>query len=63
MQQRMTQSMQAYADERGEMDLQDRLLRQAAETLEFTPSEAQLMAELPIEDPFAYTELVCKLMK
>jgi molecular chaperone HtpG len=25
--------------------------------------QAQLMAELPIEDPFAYTELVCKLMK
>ena len=25
--------------------------------------QAQLMAELPIDDPFAYTELVCKLMK
>jgi molecular chaperone HtpG len=25
--------------------------------------QAQLMAELPIEDPTAYTELVCKLMK
>jgi len=25
--------------------------------------QAQLMAELPIEDPAAYTELVCKLMK
>ena len=25
--------------------------------------QAQLMAELPIEDPFAYTKLVCKLMK
>ena len=25
--------------------------------------QAQLMAQLPIEDPFAYTELVCKLMK
>ena len=24
--------------------------------------QAQLMAELPLEDPFAYTELVCKLM-
>jgi trigger factor len=28
------------------MDLQDRLLRQAAETLEFQPTEAQLSAEL-----------------
>ena len=25
--------------------------------------QAQLMAELPLEDPFAYTELVCRLMK
>ena len=25
--------------------------------------QAQLMAQLPIDDPFAYTELVCKLMK
>ena len=24
--------------------------------------QAQIMAELPIDDPFAYTELVCKLM-
>jgi molecular chaperone HtpG len=25
--------------------------------------QAQLMADLPLEDPFAYTRLVCKLMK
>ena len=25
--------------------------------------QAQLMADLPLEDPFAYTQLVCKLMK
>ena len=25
--------------------------------------QAQLMAELPIDDPVAYTELVCRLMK
>ena len=25
--------------------------------------QAQLMADLPLEDPFAYTELVCKLMQ
>ncbi len=46
LRQKLTESMQAYTDERGEMDLQDRLLRQAAETLEFTPSEAQINAEL-----------------
>ena len=46
MRERMALSMQSYCDERGEMDLQDQLLRQAAETLEFEPSEAQLNAEM-----------------
>ena len=46
MRERMALSMQSYCDERGEMDLQDRLLRQAAESLEFEPSEAQLSAEM-----------------
>ena len=39
MRQKMGQSMQAYADEQGEMDLQDKLLRQAAESLDVTFSE------------------------
>ena len=42
MRSKMMQSMQSYADERGEMDLQDRLLRQAAETLELTISPKML---------------------
>ena len=42
MRKKMQESLQAYADERGEMDLQDSLLRQAAETLELTVSEAML---------------------
>ena len=46
MREKMGQSLQAYVDERGEMDLQDRLIRQAAESLNFTPSDAQLEAEL-----------------
>lgn len=46
MREKMGKSLQAYTDERGEMDLQDRLLRQAAATLSFTPTEAQLEAEL-----------------
>ena len=37
MQQKLKASMQAWADEQGEMDLQDQLLRQAAETLDYTP--------------------------
>lgn len=36
MQQKLKESLQSYTDERGEMDLQDRLLKQAAETLGVT---------------------------
>ena len=46
MREKMRVSMQAYTDERGEMDLQDRLLRQAADTLDFQPSDSQIEAEL-----------------
>ena len=49
MREKMGLSMQAYTDERGEMDLQDQLLRQAAETLEFDPSEAQIEEEVSIQ--------------
>ena len=46
MHQRLGESLQAYTDQRGEMELQDRLIRQAAETLEFAPNETQIEAEL-----------------
>ena len=46
MREKMRESLQAYTDDRGEMDLQDRLLRQAAETLEFDPSESQIKEAL-----------------
>lgn len=46
MREKLQRSMQAYTDERGEMDLQDQLLRQAAESLEFNPSESQIDAEV-----------------
>ena len=46
MRTKLAESLQAYTDERGEMDLQDRLLRQAADTLEFTPTEDQIQQEL-----------------
>ena len=46
MREKLGESLQSYTDERGEMDLQDRLLRQAAATLEFDPTEEQLNAEL-----------------
>ena len=46
MRQKLGESLQAYSDERGEMDLQDRLIRMAADSLEFEPTEAQVEAEL-----------------
>ena len=42
MREKLRQSLQSYADERGEMDLQDRLLRQAAATLDFTVDPQEL---------------------
>lgn len=42
MRERLGESLQAYADEQGEMELQDQLLRQAAESLEVSFSEEQL---------------------
>ena len=42
MREKMRESLQSYADERGEMDLQDGLLRQAAETLELTITDKML---------------------
>ena len=41
MREKMKKSLQAYSDEQGEMDLQDQLIRMAAETLELeiTPEE------------------------
>ena len=42
MRARLGESLQAYADEQGEMELQDQLLRQAADTLEITFTEEQI---------------------
>ena len=42
MRQQLHQNMQAYTNERGEMDLQDRLLRQAAATLDYTVDPQEL---------------------
>ena len=44
MQEKMKHSLQNYTDERGEMDLQDRLLKMAAETLDYTPDQDALDA-------------------
>ena len=42
MREKMKQSLQAYADEQGEMDLQDQLIRMAAYTLELEISAEEL---------------------
>jgi trigger factor len=42
MKEKLRESLQAYTDERGEMDLQDQLLRMTADTLEYTPSEGEI---------------------
>lgn len=42
MREQLGKSMQAYTDERGEMDLQDTLLRQAAATLEVSFSDEEI---------------------
>ena len=49
MRQKLGESLQAYTDERGEMDLQDRLLRQAAATLDYTVDEAELETAVNVE--------------
>ena len=46
MREKMRQSLQNYSDERGEMELQEVLIRKVADTLEFTPSEEQIQAEM-----------------
>ena len=42
LREQVQKSLQSLTDQRGEMDLQDRLLRQAAETLDFTPTQEAL---------------------
>ena len=48
MRQKLRDSLQAHSDERGEMELQDRLLNEAAKTLELTVTE-QMLADA-VED-------------
>lgn len=38
-------SMQAYVDDRAELDLQDRLIRKVAETLDYNPTEEEIEKE------------------
>ena len=46
MREKMRAYLQNYSDERSEMELQEVLIRKAADTLEFEPSEEQIQAEM-----------------
>lgn len=46
MREKLQASLQDYSDERGEMELQDELLRKAAQTLEVTFSEEEIAAAI-----------------
>lgn len=46
---KLGESLQSYADEQGEMDLQDRLLRQAAATLEYEITDEELEAAVDVQ--------------
>jgi len=46
MRKKLTETMQKFTDERGEMDLQDRLLRKAAETIDVSIGEEELEAAI-----------------
>lgn len=52
MKAKLKKSLQSYTDERGEMDLQDRLLRQAADTLPYTvdPNELEDAVEQQLQN-------------
>ena len=54
MREQLKKNMQAYTDERGEMDLQDRLLRQAAATLDYTVDPKEL--EKAVDEQIANLE-------
>ena len=46
MKEKMRLHLQNYSDEQGEMQLQEVLIRKAADTLEFTPTEEQIQEEM-----------------
>ena len=46
MKEKMRTHLQNYSDEQGEMQLQEVLIRKAADSLEFTPTEEQIQEEM-----------------
>ena len=71
MREKLRASLQDYTDDRGEMELQDQLLRQAAETLEVSFSEKEITAavdqqmqalEAQLAKQGLNTEMYCQFM-
>ena len=71
MQEKLRQSLQAYSDEKGEIDLQDQLIRQAAESLELeiTPEMLNAAVDAQMQNLYAQLshqgltpEMYCKFM-
>ena len=71
LREKLRSSLQDYTDNRGEMELQDQLLRQAAETLEVTFSEEEVKAavdqqmqtlEAQLAKQGLSTEMYCSFM-
>ena len=71
MREKLRASLQDYTDNRGEMELQDQLLRQAAETLDVTFSEEEITAavdqqmqtlEAQLAKQGLNTEMYCQFM-
>ena len=42
LREKLRESLQQYSDERGQMDLEDQLIRKASETLDFQPTEEEI---------------------
>ncbi|MBQ6718971.1 MAG: trigger factor [Oscillospiraceae bacterium] len=72
MREQYAKAFQEYADNQSEMELQDNLLRAAAKTLEFTPTEEQIETELDahletlkaqLADKGLNLEMYCQFMK
>jgi len=57
MEKKMAESLQAYTDQRGEMDLQDYLLRMATDTLDYMPTEEQIQEAMDDEMDALHAQL------
>lgn len=60
MKEKLRQSLQAYYDDRAEMEVQDSLMRQAAATLDYTPTDKELEAGIDAQVELLKAQLARK---